>query len=213
MHVRISNQRQLAMTLIEVVVVILVIGMLVLILLPALAPPHRNSSHFVCAGNLKETYLGIKIWEGDNGNKFPMDVSTNLGGALEFFDKDELGRGFMVASNQLATPKILVCPEDNRCWLTNWADLQNTNISYFVDIDATEFNTNMALFGDRNVIGGIPLPNGLTAFNHANPIHWDSNMHHYRGNIVYTDGRVDWNISSEKLFQVLGQTTNRYAFP
>jgi hypothetical protein len=201
------------MTLLEVVVVIFALGLLIAMLLPALAAAKIKHAHIDCVNDLKEDYLGFKIWEGDNGDKYPMDVSTNLGGAFEFFDKDELGQGFMVASNQLATPKILVCPEDNRCWLTNWADLQNTNISYFVDIDATEFNTNMALFGDRNVIGGIPLPNGLTAFNHANPIHWDSNMHHNRGNIVYTDGRVDGSISSERLFQVLGQTTNRYAFP
>jgi hypothetical protein len=208
-----SNHRKAAMTLIEAVVVILVVGFFAVMLLPALVPVHRYRSHIDCVNDLKEDYLGFKIWEDDNGGKYPMDVSTNLGGALEFFDKDELGQGFMVVSNQLATPKTLVCPEDNRRWPTNWADLQNINISYFVNLNATESDTNSVLFGDRNVLGGVPLPNGLTAFNHANPIHWDSNMHHDRGNIVYTDGRVDGSFTSERLFQVLGQTTNRYAFP
>lgn len=207
------------MTLVEVVVVIFVIGVVVLMLLPVLASPHRHMPRITCVNNLKETYLGIKIWEGDHGNKFPMNVSTNLGGALEYFDNDELGRGFMVASNQLATPIILVCQTDVRHRATNFDSMRNSNISYFADVDATESDPNSVIFGDRNILGGIPLPHGLTAFNSANPVHWDSNMHHNQGNVALADGSAS-QLTSLGLYtafdqstNMLGQATNHYAFP
>jgi prepilin-type processing-associated H-X9-DG protein len=134
--------------------------------------------------------MANKIWEGDNGDQFPMDVSTNHGGTLEYADQGEMYRTFQVASNLLATPKILICPTDVRHWANDWPSLRNTNISYFVNLDANESYPAMIIFGDRNVVGGTRLPNGLTVFNPTNSIYWSTEMHNGAGNIGLTDGSV-----------------------
>jgi prepilin-type N-terminal cleavage/methylation domain-containing protein len=72
-----------AFTLIELLVVIAIIAILAAMLLPALAAAKRKAQRINCVNNLKEIGLAFKVWEGDNGDKYPMAVSTNAGGALE----------------------------------------------------------------------------------------------------------------------------------
>src|SRR5271167_3276463 len=73
-----------AFTLIELLVVIAIIAILAAMLLPALAAAKRKAQKINCVNNLKEIGLAFKIWEGDNGDKYPMAVSTATGGAQQY---------------------------------------------------------------------------------------------------------------------------------
>ena len=46
-------------------------------LLPALAAAKRKAQRINCVNNLKQDGLAFRIWEGDNGDKYPMAVSTD----------------------------------------------------------------------------------------------------------------------------------------
>jgi prepilin-type N-terminal cleavage/methylation domain-containing protein len=170
-----------AFTLIELLVVIAIIAILAAMLLPALAAAKRKAQRINCVNNLKETFLAFKIWEGDNGDVFPMALSTSQGGAKEFVGSAENTapttanyqpyQVFMVASNQLSTPKILYCTSDNAGGAaspggtaspipaqhqtqaaTNFnAGFGGAYISYFICGDATEQYPEMVIFGDRNI--------------------------------------------------------------
>jgi prepilin-type N-terminal cleavage/methylation domain-containing protein len=218
MKPRFSNQTNHALTLIEVLVVIAILAVLVVLLLPALAGAKKKAQLITCNGELKEIGLSFKIWEGDHTNLFPMSVSTNFGGTMEYASNGETFRHFQVMSNELSTPKILVCPTDVRAAAKDFGStFSNTNISYFVSMDADDSRPEMLLSGDRNIVGGIKLADGILEITTNQPITWSSEMHDGIANVGLADGSViqlgrgrhiDWPEWEVQIF-----ATNRLAIP
>ena len=62
MKPRLAEQRNRALTLIEVVVIIGVLALLAALLLPALAVHHPRWPIY-CAGNLKQISVAYRLWE------------------------------------------------------------------------------------------------------------------------------------------------------
>src|ERR1035438_9784635 len=117
---------RLGFTLVGLLIIIAVIAILAAMLLPALASAKRKSKRINCVNNLKQDGLAFRLWEGDNGDKYPMAVSTNKNGTMEY--AGDVFRHFQVMSNELNTPKIQICPADDRTAAASFAKLKNQNV-------------------------------------------------------------------------------------
>jgi hypothetical protein len=106
-------------------------------LLPALSRAKGRAQSINCANNMKQIGLAFRTWAIDNNGNFPFNVSTNSGGTLELclrgsdgFDRNAAFH-FRVMSNELSTPKILVCPADSkRQSAMEFLSLDPANMSY-----------------------------------------------------------------------------------
>ena len=186
-----------AFTLIELLVVIAIIAILAAMLLPVLAKAKGRAKDIYCVNNLKQTDLGLRIWAGDQGDKYPWQIDVSVGGSQNSPDWTD---NFRVASAQLINWKILTCPADTaklaKPAATSWQTLRgDVNVSYFV---GTGTNTSVqnkvivVLLGDWNVIGG---GGGLDAtwssfLGTSIDAAWDSTLHRLKGNIGTLDGSV-----------------------
>lgn len=181
------------MTLIELSVVLVIITIFAALLLPAITRSKARSKLIYCNNNLKQIGLAYRIWETDHKYEYPMSVSQINGGTKEFVTGLNAFRHFQVMSNELSTPYILICPAEAdraRVNSTNFTAFNNSNLSYFVGVDANESNVQMILSGDRNITNGRPVKNGLLEVTTNTPASWSGELHDEMGNMALADGSV-----------------------
>lgn len=142
--------------------------------------------------------MAFRLWEGDNGDKYPMQVSVTNGGAMEVIGAGNAYVLWQTMSNELRSPKILRCPADTgRIAATNFSiGFSDANISYFVTLDAAETYPQMILDGDDNLqVNGKPVQPGILDFRTVTNIAWTKDRHHGCGNIGMADGSAQQTTS------------------
>jgi prepilin-type N-terminal cleavage/methylation domain-containing protein len=203
--IHIRKSKRTAFTLIELLVVIAIIAILAALLLPALAKAKARAQRISCISNLKQLGLGFRIYSNDNSERFPWAVDQPDGAK-------GLAAGVMVvesyryASNQLNSPKVLVCPSDgNKSKASEFANFGDTNISYSLGFDAATPNNPSAdeskpqtiLSADRNHVESswtAPAPG-------VNPTAtWGNSIHVQAGNIGLGDGSAQ-QVNNQKFGQ------------
>ena len=156
-------------------------------------------------------------------------------------------------SNELSTPKLCVCPSDFQGRQiasafsvnasTRWeadATQNNTNVSYFIGVNAVDTFPQSLLSGDRNVGAGTAGNNSVAgatpgyavspaAQSYQNPMNsagststnapvaaWQDNGHQKQGNVLLGDASVQgWSIAGLRSGLVNSGNTgnNAIAFP
>jgi prepilin-type N-terminal cleavage/methylation domain-containing protein/prepilin-type processing-associated H-X9-DG protein len=189
-----------AYTLIEVLVVIAIIAILAALFLPAVMRAKEKAKRIQCASNLKQTGLAFHLFMHDHNSKFPMGESRTYGGTLEFVRAAYQVNGpsyfsyrhFQALSNELFDPKLLACPSDTSRWPTsNFTQLRNTNLSFFVGVNADYSWPNSILAGDRNVTNMIWFSPSIMRMDVNTRAGWMQNVHLSSGNVLYSDGHVE----------------------
>lgn len=194
-----SHRRAGAFSLVELLTVIAIIGILAALLLPALSRSQMRARRIVCVNELGQQGIAFQIFMHDHSGKFPMQVPVNDGGSEEFVQNGYAVGGefyfsfrhFQVLSNEIAVPKILICPADTRLPAANLSALQNANLSYFVGVNADYGKAGSVLAGDRNIVN-LPLSNPSIVHGGAgNQLRWTKELHERKGNVLFADAHVE----------------------
>jgi hypothetical protein len=166
---------------------------------------------------MKQIGLAFTTWSFDNNYRFPMQVSVANGGTMELVASGVVYPHFQVISNELSTPRILLCPNDEkRSYATNFTvDLTDRNVSYFVNMDAINRDGSSLLSGDRNITNTARAGSRLVSLTKADTIAWTKEIHVERGHLGFGDGRVDSfsNGSVSDAIKISAGTTNWLAVP
>ena len=120
-------------------------------------------------------------------------------------------------SNELSTPKILVCPADaDHSAATNFLeDCSVRHLSYFAPLDADDSRPQDVLSGDANlIVNGRPVPAGILNLA-TTPATWTKGRHGSVGNVGIADGSVQSHISQMGFVSAPGTifSTNRVVTP
>lgn len=92
-----------------------------------------------CVNQLKQIGLAFRMWALDHDDKFPFNAGLEAGGTRELCARGSDGFDtnapvhFQVLSNELNTPKLLVCPKDSsRQPARDFGRLQAANVTYLM---------------------------------------------------------------------------------
>lgn len=199
-----GNKPSRGFTLVELLVVIAIIAVLAALLLPALSGAKHKGKGAECINNHRQIGVGLRLWAGDNEEKFPWSVDTARGGSFGSLDWTD---NYRAASNELTTAKILYCPTDKqKNQHDNWSTLDaERHVSSFVGLDAIESRPQTILAGDRNIYGSS---GGLDLiwnkfFDGSINAKWDNTMHNGQGYIVLADASVQ-HVNSAQLQEQIG---------
>jgi len=214
---------------VELAVVVAVGVVLGFLLAPGFKRAQQKAWRITCCGENELVGTAYRIWAGDHHDQLPYQASITNGGWRELLMNANAGQycwtNFAILKEDIGeSQKMVVCPADERKAAANFivkgatndtgnaAFKDNTTVSYFVGVTASDAYPQSIAGGDRNLGPGlVPDPNygyspadgkgnDVVIFTDS-PVTWSLKMHSQGnaagfGNIVIGDGSVRWMTSA-----------------
>jgi len=162
------NKKTKALTLVELLVVILIVAALAAIVIPHLPRRHINSQRAACMNNLKQIGAGLQLYiDGPGGGRF-YPYPMQAGGVAP--EEAEPGKGFSGAAfiaslywaEVLTDPRVFICAssfDDNRDGLDLCVDPENpeSQPGYGPHFNKTGVHVSYASKAQWKMPGGLPM--------------------------------------------------------
>jgi prepilin-type processing-associated H-X9-DG protein/prepilin-type N-terminal cleavage/methylation domain-containing protein len=184
-----TRQSRGAFTLVEVLVVVGVLAVLMALAVPSLKNARNKGQQTQCMNNLKNIYVGFRLYATDNNDKIPLgyDVSSNQMYPTKI--GPYLNNGTWQWSAQSNCKPYFVCPAQNLAkaqWY--WGSyMMNVNVCHGGPFTFSKFSDQMTktlfLF-DAVTAGQANSPSAIV-------------MRHSSGaNLLFLDGHGEWRGST-----------------
>ena len=199
------SNRQRAFTRIEVCALVAAIGLLALLVAPALASSKTDGERVVCFNNLRMIGRAVNAYKADHADRVSWRTRTTDGGTMPTIGTKPGVAWYELSflSNVLVTPKILACPADNGVRVAR-SFPQYTSVgyresatSYTVALDPEAANPRAWISGDRNLRPSGGFTACSSRINNADTINaflsslaWTNAVHGIQGHILLNDGSV-----------------------
>ena len=212
-----------AFTRLELVMIVATLVLLAGVALPLLAGSKQVSERTVCFSNLRQMGHAFHLWANDHGDRNPWITPVGEGGTFGSLNpiKNNAWWQMQSISNELVTPKILVCPSDllagdlrkmaSDFSITNFnggfaaLPFRNNALSYIIGLHSVCSAPRSILSGDRNLtfdgINGSCATGVGDASVFSDPSSsagWTNAIHGTSGDLLFTDGGVE-NLSTTGL--------------
>jgi type II secretory pathway pseudopilin PulG len=201
-----------AFTRVELLTSLVILALLALVVSPLTARQRTlstRSENLVCQANLRAIGRAYQLWASDHNDTNPFMVETSEGGIKGLAPANNIWFQFAWISNELRTPKILVCPSDTNTLrvardFSSRSDggflnpaYRNNAVTYFLGFHTFRDNPRSILCGDPNVtptsVGGACSYSGLSSIISLGsfpPPLWTNALHGLEGNILFNDTSV-----------------------
>jgi prepilin-type processing-associated H-X9-DG protein len=117
-------------------------------LVPAVSNAKQAKAVERCTSNLETIGMAFKQWAVDHEDQFPWGISITNGGTMELSKRgvDNLDPSpihFEVISNELESPRVLICPADSKHKpVFQFRNLRSNNVSYELHTGSRVSETN-----------------------------------------------------------------------
>jgi len=201
-----DNNRRRGITLLEVLVIIIVLGILASMLLPANGGGRTKANRAKCQNNLRQIGFAFKAYAEDHGGVLPFQATNGPAYHNERFTWVH----FQAIAKELGTPRVLTCPADRErrfstdnfhlgeaATPTSLVTRGDKSISYFLALPDDQARPQDILAGDRNLAPETTLP---AYSSHAAgraihvpitsgwSVHKSNYLHQQFGNVLLADG-------------------------
>jgi type II secretory pathway pseudopilin PulG len=205
-----SPTTERGITRLEVLVVVVVLVGLAIFVFPVFRAAAGFAQRNKCVDNLRSVGLALRILSTDHNGILPMDLSIKNGGTAEWLtDGSQLWRHWRTFSNDPSSTNdfsftdasVLVCPADKaRHWpkpffRKSWPQISqltdNSHLSYFLGLNASEASPQTILAGDRNLsTNGVAVGPGRLLLQTNTVLGFTAEIHNQAGNILLGDFSV-----------------------
>lgn len=209
---RAAGRGRRAFTRVELCACLVAGALLLTLALPALATGRSRSHLAQCFNNLRQIGAGFQSWAMGHEDEFPALTRPAAGGLNNLGGGSPISANafiyFAVASNELVTPRIFVCPSDlGKKIASNFGNsstagflspnFQNNAVSYVVGLHGSVARPREILSGDRNIrtissatcgVVGVPAERLTPADSNTG---WTNGVHSLMGNLLFSDGSVN----------------------
>ncbi|MDP3790418.1 MAG: DUF1559 domain-containing protein [Candidatus Omnitrophota bacterium] len=176
-------------TLLELLVVLVIIGILAALLIPALGKAREGARRVACANNLRQIGIAVHMYLDDHDGFFPLAAEENFTSIFPYLDDD----------------KVWHCPswpESRRYGGGDYlpygfnADGLNTWVSgrgweEAKNISSVRSVSNCIMAADIS-----PEASWTAIFRDSNSVYYPSTRHSGGANVLFVDGHVGWYLQS-----------------